>query len=448
MDPILICGLAFACVLVLMMLRVPIAYSLLSGASSGIFLLYAWPEGGEFDADRGVGPLLATLSDVPYSFAHSYELATIPLYIALGNLAHTAGITTDLFYAMNMLLRRIRGGVAMASILGCGGFAAISGSSIVCAATMGRIAVPEMLDRKYAPELATGVVAAGGTLGALIPPSIPFILFAILAEQSVGKLLLAGIVPGLLTLAGYLALIWIWVRLRPNDAPDIVHDGADESRWAVYAGLWPTFLLMSIIIGGVFFGFFTGIQAAAVSVVAAVGVGIIRKRMSFENLLSAMREAVVQSAIIFSIGIGAKVMITLVAASDLAGGLIGWVDASDIPSWSVIAAIVVILLVMGMFLDPTGIILLMVPITLPIIERLDFNIIWYAVVFVKIIEIGLITPPIGLNAFVLKSVLPNEYGVDLQMIFRGITYFILVDLVILAMLLFLPSLSLFIPNSM
>lgn len=448
MDPILICALAFTSVLVLMMLRVPIAYSLLSGASSGIFLLYAWPEGAEFNADKGVGPLLATLSDVPYSFAHSYELATIPLYIALGNLAHTAGITTDLFYAMNMLLRRIRGGVAMASILGCGGFAAISGSSVVCAATMGRIAVPEMLDRKYAPELATGVVAAGGTLGALIPPSIPFILFAILAEQSVGKLLLAGIVPGLLTLVGYLALIWIWVRLRPSDAPDIVHDDTDGDRWAAYVGLWPTFLLMWIIIGGVFFGFFTGIQAAAVSVIAAVGVGVIRKRMSFEKLLSAMREAVVQSAIIFSIGIGAKVMITLVAAAGLAGGLIGWVDASDIPSWIVIAAIVLILLVMGMFLDPTGIILLMVPITLPIIERLDFNVIWYAVVFVKIIEIGLITPPIGLNAFVLKSVLPNEYGVDLKMIFRGITYFILVDLVILAMLLFVPSLSLFIPNSM
>ena len=276
---------------------------------------------------------MSALGDVPYSFVHSYALATIPLYIALGNIAHAAGITTDLFFAMQRLLRRLRGGIAMASIFGCGGFAAISGSSIVCAATMGRIATPEMLNRGYAPGLATGVVAAGGTLGALIPPSIPFILFAVLAEESVSKLLLAGIAPGLLTLVAYLFVVWLWTRLRPQDAPSAGEPPEDEIAWKVYLKTWPTLLLMTIIIGGIFFGFFTGIQAAAVSVIAAFLVGVIRGRMSFTVLGKALSDAAVQSTAIFAIGIGAKVMITLVAAANLAGGAVAWIEAAQISPW-------------------------------------------------------------------------------------------------------------------
>lgn len=448
MDPILVTLLAFCAVILLMLLRIPIPFALLAGASAGLFLVFAWPEGGSFDPQRGIRPMLSALADVPFSFAHSYELATIPLYIALGNIAHAAGITTDLFYAMEKLLRRLRGGIAMASILGCGGFSAISGSSVVCAATMGRIATPEMLNRNYAPGLATGVVAAGGTLGALIPPSIPFILFAILAEESVAKLLLAGIVPGVLTLLAYLFVVWLWVRFRPADAPLVEEADDGESNFRIYLGLWPTFLLLGIIIGGLFFGFFTGIQAAAVAVVTALVVGMIRRRMSWAALKSAMGDAALQSAVIFSIGIGAKLMITLVAVANLAGGISEWLDAAQIQPWAVIAAIVLILLVMGMFLDPTGIILLMVPITLPIVEDLGFHVIWYAVIFVKLIEIGLITPPIGLNAFVLKSVLPDTSDITLGTIFKGITVFIIIDLVVLGTLLFFPDLSLMIPDMM
>ena len=448
MDPIVLCIAVFVAVLTLMVLRVPIAFSLLAGASAGIFVIYAWPEGEPFNASQGIRPLMAALADVPFSFAHTYELATIPLYIALGNLAYEARITTDLFYAMQKLLRRQRGGLAAASVIGCGGFAAISGSSVVCAATMGRIAVPEMIRMGYSQALATGSVAAGGTLGSLIPPSIPFILFAILAEESVGQLLLAGIVPGLLTLLFYLLTIAVWVRLRPRDAPKGSDDDDAQSRWQVYFRVWPTALLMFIIIGGLFFGFFTGIQAAAVSVVAALLIGILRGHLTFANVFRSFGTAAVQSAAIFAIGIGAKVLITLVAAADLAGGILAWVEASNIPGWAVIAAIVVILLIMGMFLDPVGIILLMVPITLPIVERLGYDVIWYAVVFVKLLEIGLITPPIGLNAFVLKSVLPTELGVRLATIFRGIGPYIVVDLIVLLILLLVPALSLIIPNSM
>lgn len=447
MDPVLLCLVVFAAVIGLMILRVPIAFALLAGAAGGLFLLYSWPEGGAFNPARGLRPTLSALQNVPFSFAHSYELATIPLYIALGNLAHTAGITTDLFYAMERLLRRLRGGLAMASIFGCGGFAAISGSSLVCAATMGRIAVPEMLERRYAPGLATGVVAAGGTLGALIPPSIPFILFAILAEQSVGKLLLAGIAPGVLTLLAYLLVVALWVRFRPGDAPLDETERTDDG-WRVYIGVWPTLLLLGIIIGGLFFGFFTGIQAAAVAVAAAFAVGVLRRRMTWSALAQGLSDAALQSAAIFAIGIGAKLMITLVAAADLAGGIVTWLHAAQIPGWTVIAGIVVILLVMGMFLDPSGIILLMVPITLPVVETLGYDIIWYAVIFVKLIEIGLITPPIGLNAFVLKSVLPATSGVTLVTIFRGITVFILIDLVVLGVLLAFPQISVLIPNLM
>lgn len=450
MDPIVLCLIVFAGVLLLMVLRVPIAFSLLAGASAGIFFLYAWPEGEAFNAEQGVQPLMAALADVPFNFAHSYELATIPLYIALGAIAYEARITTDLFYAMQRLLRRQRGGLASASVIGCGGFAAISGSSVVCAATMGRIAVPEMLKRGYSKALSTGSVAAGGTLGSLIPPSIPFILFALLAEKSVGQLLLAGIIPGLLTLAFYILTIAVWVRLRPDDAPKgDASDVTTESRWQVYIRVWPTVLLMVIIIGGLFFGFFTGIQAAAVSVIAALIIGFMRRQLTLKKVTQSFGTAAVQTAVIFAIGIGAKVLITLIAAADLAGGTINFIEAANIPGWVVIGAIVLILLIMGMFLDPTGIILLMVPITLPIVEKLGYDVIWYAVIFVKLIEIGLITPPIGMNAFVLKSVLPDEqYGVRLGTIFRGITPFIAIDLVVLLILLLVPTLSLIIPNSM
>ncbi|MFD0387413.1 TRAP transporter large permease [Tistrella bauzanensis] len=341
-------------------------------------------------------------------------------YILLGALAHKAGITTDVFRSMRILLGRLPGGLAVACIFGCGGFAALSGSSLACAAAMGRIAVPEMIDNGYDRRLATGTVAMGGTVGSMIPPSIPFLLFAILAEQSVGKLLLAGILPGLLTLLGYVITVQIWVRLRPDAAPGRPARASMRAMWSAIFGLWPATLLFAIIAVGIFTGLFTTIQSAAVSVLAAAAIGFGRKMLRWRDVYEALEEAVSQSSQLFVMAFGAKVLITLVAASNLTGDLVEWTGHAGLEPWQIMAAIVVLFLILGMFLDPSGILLLLVPITLPIVSDLGYDLIWYAVIVVKLLEIGLVTPPLGLNAFMVNASVPHNYAVSLQQVFAGI----------------------------
>ena len=448
MDPALLASLTFLCVLVLIGLRVPIAFGLFVPSFIALAVFYGWPAGGSFNLDAGLRPALAVVQDVPFEFAHNYTIATIPLYIALGYIAHRAEITTDIFRSMRVLMAGGRGGMAVASVVGCGGFSAISGSSVACAAAMGRIAVPEMLRHGYSPRLATGSVAVGGTLGSMIPPSIPFILFAVLAEQSVAKLLLAGIIPGLLTLLGYIVTINIWVRLRPGDAPtDEAHHRRDEVVAALVA-MWPALFLVLLIVGGIFLGIFNAIQAAAVSAVAAAIIGFARRNLDWKGLIGAMRETVVQTAALFAIAFGAKILVALIAATNLSGEIVAQMQAFDLPPWAFIAVVVVVLIIMGMFLDPIGILLLMVPVTLPVIEGFGFHVIWYAVVFVKLLEIGLITPPIGLNAFVIKAAAGTATPVRIEQVFAGILRFLPIEFVVLLLIMFIPALSLFIPGVM
>jgi tripartite ATP-independent transporter DctM subunit len=444
MDPVLLACLVLVLVLVLIALRTPVAYALGISASLGLLLFYSWRPGSAFDLGRGLRPALSILTSTPFEFVSNYELSMIPLFIALGHVAYSAGITTDLYKALRIFLARVPGGLALASVVGCAGFSAITGSSVACASAMGKIAVPEMLSYRYDSRLATGAVAAGGTLGSLIPPSLLFVIYAIFTEQSVKNLFLAGILPGVLSLAGYMITILVWSRVRPKDAPppDQLSFSAAERRHALVS-VWPVAVLLLVIIVGIYGGFFTPTEAAAVSLSIAVIIGFLRRQLTAERLIAALREAVLQTSMIFLIAIGAKIFVSFVSLTRVSPTFLDWLQGTHAPLALVIAAIVLLYLVLGMFLDSIGILVLTLPFTVPLIEGYGLDLVWFGVVVIKLLEMGLITPPIGLNVFVIKSVAPP--GVTLENVFKGASWFLLLDFVVLLLILLIPGLSLLIP---
>lgn len=445
MDPLLLALLTFAAVLFLLALRVPIAYALGCCAFAGLLLFFSWQPGGEVDLARGLRPALSLVGSTAFGFVHNYPLSMIPMFIALGHVAFHAGITTELYHALRVWLGRWPGGLAMASILGCGGFSAISGSSVACAAAMGKIAVPEMLRYGYDRRLATAAVASGGTLGSLIPPSLLFVIFAIFTEQSVKSLFLAGVLPGLLSLAGYLLTTYLWAKFRPAHAPAPTEHPSRKEQLALLPGVWPALLLLLLITGGIYLGFFTPTEAAAVSLAAAVIIGFARRRLNWRTLLTTLREAAEQSASIFMIALGAKLFVALASLTRIAPTLLESVQAKGTSVFVVMAVIVLMYLVLGMFLDSIGILVLTLPFVVPLVEGYGLNLIWFGVVVIKLLEIGLITPPVGLNAFVIKSVAPQQ--VSLTDIFFGIGWFLILDFVVLALLLAFPAISLLLPSA-
>lgn len=443
MDPTTLALIALAAVLTLLVLRVPIAFSLGLPATVGLFLFFSWRPGGEFNPDRGITPTLSILASTPFEFVHNYPLSMIPLFIALGHVAFHAGITTDLYHAMRVWMGRLPGGLAMASVMGCGGFSAITGSSVACASAMGRITVPEMLRYGYSPRLATGAVAAGGTLGSLIPPSLLFVIYAIFTEESVKTLFLAGILPGILSLLGFLITIWVWVRLKPGDAPVPDERPSAEDRMRAVGQTWPAVVLLTSVIGGIYLGVFTPTEAAAVSLALAVAIGAARRRLTWSSLIEAARETVIQTAAIFLIALGAKIFVSFVSLTRIAPALLDWIQAGDPSLALVLLGIVILYLVLGMFLDSIGILVLTLPFTVPIVEGYGLSLIWFGAIVVKLLEIGLITPPIGLNVFVIKSVAPAS--VRLEAIFRGVANFLILDVAVLAAMLLIPGIALWIP---
>lgn len=446
MDPIILACLILSLVLMLIAFRVPVAYALGVSASLGLLTFLSWRPGGDFDLTRGLRPMLSILTSSPIELVGNYELSMIPLFIALGHVAYAAGITTDLYYALRIWLARIPGGLAIASVIGCGGFSAITGSSVACASAMGRIAVPEMLHYGYDSKLATGAVAAGGTLGSLIPPSLLFVIYAIFTEQSVKALFLAGILPGLISLLGYMITIVVWSTLRPNDAPapkGLTFSRAE--RLTALVGVWPAVLLLMVIIVGIYGGFFTPTEAAAVSLSVAALIGFLRRRLTLRSFVDAVRETVLQTSMIFLIAIGAKIFVSFVSLTRISPSFLEWLQSTHAPLVIVMAAIVLLYIVLGMFLDSIGILVLTLPFTVPLVEGYHLDMVWFGVVVIKLLEIGLITPPIGLNVFVIKSVAPP--AVSLEAIFKGASWFLLLDSLVMLLILLFPSLSLFIPKS-
>ena len=443
-DPATIGLVAAAAVLVLLALRVPIAFALAGVATLGTFAVFA-TRTGELTLDRAIRPTASLVFSNSFDLIHSYDLSMIPLFVALGHVAYRAGITTRIYDAAKVWLTRLPGGVAMASVVGCGGFSAITGSSIACASTMGRICVPEMLRMGYDPRLATSSVAAGGTLGSLIPPSVLFIIYGIFTETSISRLFLAGVLPGLLTLAGFLLVIAVWVARDPAIAPR--GEGvAGRERLGAALGAWPALLLFALIVGGIYGGVFTATEAAAVSLAATIAIGFAQRKLTLGGLWESLRETCLQTSAIFLIAAGAKIFVAFVALTGMASAVVGAVTAAEPSPVVLLALIAVVYLVLGMFLDPIGIMVLTLPLTVPLVESYGMDLIWFGVVVIKLLEIGLITPPVGLNVFVIANVVGREAPID--RIFAGLVRFLSVDVIVLMLIMAFPAISLILPMSM
>lgn len=444
MDPLVVGLVTLIITLVLLAIRVPIAAALGISASVGVFIIFAWRPGADFMPQFAWRPTLSLIANGPYDFLKSYSLATVPLFVLMGHLAYEAGFTTDIYRAARLWLARLPGGVAMASVVGCGGFSAITGSSVACAAAMGRIAIPEMLKFGYSKSLATGSVAIGGTLGSLIPPSILFILYGVFAEQSIARLFMAAIIPGLLSLFAYLVVIYIWARLRPEAAPRPQETVSAVERWQSLGRCWSIIVLFVIVIGGIYAGFFTPSEAAGVGAIAALVLGLVLRRLTLAKIISALRESVFQSSMIFAIALAGKIYVSFIALTGLSNAIGDWISVSQLSMVMVLTLIVLFYLVLGMFLDPIGIILLTLPLTIPIVDSYGLSLIWFGVLVIKLLEIGLVTPPIGLNVFVIKSIVGD--AVRLETIFKGIGLFLLAEIVVLGLIAGFPIISLWLPG--
>lgn len=445
MDPATIGLIAFACVLVLLALRVPIAFALGGTAAIATFIVFAFRT-GTFMPERAIRPTASMIYSNSFDLIHSYDLSMIPLFVALGHIAYRTGITTNIYHAARVWLTRLPGGVAMASVIGCGGFSAITGSSIACASAMGRICSPEMLRMGYDPRLATASVAAGGTLGSLIPPSVLFIIYGIFTETSISRLFLAGVLPGLLSLVGFLLVIFLWVRRNPSVAPVDTDIASRDERFRAALSAWPALALFVMIVGGIYGGIFTATEAAALSVSLAVLIGFAQRTLTLRGLWESLKETCIQTASIFIIAAGAKIFVAFVALTGMASVIVDQAAATALPVWGLLLALVVLYLVLGMFLDPIGIMVLTLPLVVPMVESFGLDLIWFGVVIVKLLEIGLITPPVGLNVFVISNVVGREVSVD--RIFAGIIPFLGMDTIVLALIVLFPAISLILPNTM
>ncbi len=419
----------FTALFVLMLIRVPIGIAM---ALVGV---------GGFAAITGWGPALNLLATSPVRTATDYNLSLIPMFILMGVLATASGMSRELFRAGHAWLGNFRGGLALATIGACGGFAAICGSSVATAATMTNIALPEMRRFGYRDDLATGAIAAGGTLGILIPPSIVLAVYAFITEQDVGRLFIAGIVPGLLALVMYM----LTVRAAYGRGLPAGEAIAWRERIGSLRGIWAAMLLFILIIGGIYLGVVTPTEAAATGAFLTAVIGIVRRRLSARTIVACLIEALRTTVAIFTILIGALLFGYFLAITQTPQKITAFLVALELCSYGTLALILALFVLLGCVLDAMAMIILLVPIVFPVIQSLGFDPIWFGVIVVMTVELGLITPPVGMNVFVINSIVPET---SLVTIFRGVIPFVLTDLVRLALLVAFPWLVLLLPKSM
>ena len=390
----------------------------------------------------GVKSGLGLMGTIPFSTTANYSMCVIPFFLLMGVLAYHAGVSRSLYQTAYKWLGHMRGGLAMATVAACGGFAAVSGSSLATAATMGTVALPEMKRYKYAPTLAVGSIAAGGTIGILIPPSTILIIYGILTEQSISKLFFAGFLPGVLSVIYYLTVIYILTLRNPNLGPP----GARVSwgdRLMSLKDTWLVIALFLLIMGGLYSGIFTPTEAGAVGASAVLGISLINKRMTWPNLLSSLLETGETTAMVFAILIGTTIFGRLLAATQLPMELASFLVGLPVPPWVVLATIIMFYFVFGCIMGTLPLIVLTVPIFFPVIQALGYDPIWFGIVIVMVSEIGLITPPVGMNVFIIKGVAKD---VPLSTIFRGIFPFLGADIARLVTIIIFPQIALFLPN--
>ena len=418
--------------LILLVLRVPVAFAMFLVGFLGIWALNGW------------NGAMGLLSSETFTLASSSELVVVPLFILMGNVASTTGMSRQLYNAAYAVIGHIRGGLASATLLGCGGFAALSGSSVASALTMGKVSLSEMDRYGYDTRLSTGVVAAGGTLGILIPPSTGFVIFAILTEQSIGRLFLAGVFPGLLLLAIFVITVSIICWFRPEAGPPGLRRSLSEKLTAL-TGALPILLVIASTIGGIYGGLFSPVEAAGVGAAFVIIYGIVTRSLSLPAFWQAARASVVTTATVMLILIAAHMVNPFLALSHVPTYVGEALIALDIPVLGTLVLMLLVYLVLGCFLEGFAMLVLTLPIFFPVVLQMGIDPIWFGVLVVLTLEMGLISPPVGINVFIVKSVAPK---VALADIFRGVLPFWLAMLVTLGILIAFPQISLLLPNTM
>ncbi|ADZ91840.1 TRAP transporter large permease [Marinomonas mediterranea] len=418
--------------LVLMSIRIPIAVSMMVCGAIGYSFI------------GGTPALMEYLGTSPVSKFSGYDLSVVPLFLLMGELATRSGITAELFKTCNTWIGRQRGGIAMAAVAGCAAFGAICGSSLATASTMGKVALPEMKRLKYSGSLAAGALAAGGTLGILIPPSMVLIIFAVLTEQNIAKMFIAAFIPGFLAAFGYIVAIAVYVRIYPDSGPR-GEKTTFMQKLKSTKDVWHITGIFLVVLGGIYFGLFTPTEAAAVGVILTALLAITHGKMRTDGLLECLTRTAVSSAMIFFIVLGADLFSVFIALSKLPDMGVELISNSGLSPYTILVLMLLTYLVMGCFLDSLAMILLTIPIYFPMIISMDFGIpvedlgIWFGILALIVVEVGLITPPVGMNVFIIKSF---DKDLKLKECFKGVVPFLISDVVRVALLILFPSITL------
>jgi tripartite ATP-independent transporter DctM subunit len=422
-----------ALVLILLILGMPIAFLMMFVGFLGIWTL------------TSLDAALPVVAKTLYEVAANYPYTIIPLFILMGGFAQEAGLTAELYNTFDKWFRKLPGGLGVATIAACAGFAAVSGSSVAAAAAMGNIALPEMRKFNYDPRLATGVIAAGGTLSFLIPPSLGFVIYGMLTEQSIGKLLISGIIPGVLLSVAYIILVIVQVKMNPSLAPRT--PGEVTLREKIYAlkGIWETLLVFFIVMGGIYLGFINPTEAGAIGATALLVIVLAKKKLTLRGLFSALLEMTRISVMVLFLVSGATVFSYFLALSTIPQAVSGWIAGLGVSRYVILAIIVGIYILLGCFLDAVSMMVLTLPVIFPVILALRFDPIWFGVIAVLMMEAGLITPPVGLNVYTLAGIVKDVPMTD---IFKGAVPFVISILVIVVILTVFPKIALFLPSLM
>lgn len=433
MNPITVGILGSGLLLFLLFLGMPIAFVMMLVGILGISYL------------TSLQAALPVVAKTIYETVSHYPYTIIPLFVLMGGFAGIAGLTQELFATFDKWFRRWPGGLAIATIISCAFFAALSGSSVAAAAAMGTIAIPEMRRFQYAPSLAVGVVAAGGTLSFLIPPSLGFVVYGVLTEQSIGKLFISGILPGIILAFGFIAVVIIRVKINPSLAPRLPGEIKWKDKVRALGGIRETFLVFFIVVGGIYLGVINPTEAGAIGATILFLITLMKKKLTIKNLSWSLLEALRISVLVLFLVAGANVFSYFLALSTIPITVSTWMEGLSLSRYFVLIIIILIYIVLGCFLDAISMMVLTMPVVFPVIRTLGFDPIWFGVICVIMMEAGLITPPVGLNVYTLAGVVKD---VPAEAIFKGALSFLLPMIGVTILITIFPQIALFLPEMM
>lgn len=432
MDPLIMGFLGLAAIFVLVVLGMRIAFATALVGFVGLAVI------------KNMGVAANVVGFLPHGIVAHYSLSVIPLFIIMGYYAFYAGLTDDVFFTARQWVGHLPGGLAIASVFGCAGFAACTGASTASAAIMGRVAIPEMRKYGYHPRLAAGVVAASGTLASLIPPSVILVIYGIITEQSIGALLIGGFIPGVISAAIYAGMIYTRVKISP-ELGQVQPKASWKERFVSLRRTWGVLLLIFLVIGGIYSGIFTPTEAGGAAAFSAFLMALFMRRLTIGRLKESLLETGRTTIMIFSIIVGVLIFVRFLALTGLPSSFAEFILALQVPRLLILIMILSVYIFLGMFLDAIGMLMLTLPIVFPAVVSLGYDPIWFGIIAVKMCEICLITPPVGLNCYIVRSVAPD---IPLEEIFRGIIPFVAMDILTVALFIAFPQIITFLPSRM